>query len=89
MRMDILTKTKSNQLTHKIQVKKYFWLDLLGSCLILFSGLVPFSHILYPDKVLENKFFGFTSIHRFLYSLGVHLSVFFTINRNNHTNSKS
>jgi hypothetical protein len=49
----------------------------MGNILIIFSGVLPFIHILVPDEPLDDKFFGYTSIHRFLYSVGTHGSLLF------------
>lgn len=51
--------------------------EFLGNILIVFSGVLPFVHVLVPDKPLAEKFFGYTSVHRFLYSAGTHTSVLF------------
>lgn len=45
--------------------------------LIILSGVLPFIHVLVPDEPLTDKFFGYTSIHRFLYSAGTHTSLLF------------
>lgn len=47
--------------------------------LIILSGVLPFIHVLVPDEPLEDKFFGYTSIHRFLYSAGTHVSLLFLV----------
>jgi uncharacterized membrane protein (GlpM family) len=44
----------------------------LGNTLIVLSGLLPFIHVLVPDVVTDEKVFGFSSWHRFLYSAGIH-----------------
>ncbi|WP_238528673.1 hypothetical protein U8527_08840 [Kordia algicida OT-1] len=46
--------------------------------LIILSGVLPFIHVIIPDEPLEDKFFGYTSVHRFLYSAGTHGSLLFT-----------
>ncbi len=51
---------------------KLFFIEKLGFFLILISGLMPFVHSFVKDEILENRFFGFTSYHTFLYSFGVH-----------------
>lgn len=43
------------------------------------SGILPFIHVLIKDEPLEKKFFGFSSIHRFAYSLGNHVSLLFIV----------
>lgn len=62
-----------------IGLPKTIFLEILGSSFILLSGLLPFVHIFVPDEPLEDKFFGFTSVHRFLYSAGSHSSLFFIV----------
>ncbi|WP_430409138.1 hypothetical protein [Kordia sp.] len=56
---------------------KIFNYELLGNVLIILSGVLPFVHVLVPDKPLEEKFFGYTSVHRFMYSAGTHTSLLF------------
>jgi len=41
--------------------------------------MLPFIHVLVPDQVLEDGFFGFSSVHRFLYSAGVHVGLLFLV----------
>lgn len=74
-----LTKTKSkHQLQEEIKnPTKIFTYELLGNILIILSGVLPFVHVIVPDKPLEDKFFGYTSVHRFLYSVGTHSSLLF------------
>lgn len=55
------------------------FVEKLGFLLILLSGLMPFVHSFVKHEVLEEKIFGFTSVHLFLYSLGVHLSILFLV----------
>ncbi len=45
--------------------------------LIILSGVLPFVHVLVPDEPLTDKFLGYTSVHRFLYSAGTHASLLF------------
>lgn len=76
-----LTKTKS-KLQQQREIKnitKIFTYELLGNILIILSGVLPFIHVLVPDEPLESKFFGYTSIHRFLYSAGTHTSLLFLV----------
>ncbi|MEW7289951.1 helix-turn-helix domain-containing protein [Aquimarina sp. 2304DJ70-9] len=54
-------------------------IEKLGFLFILTSGVLPFVHSFVKHEVLEEKIFGFTSVHTFLYSLGVHLSVLFLV----------
>lgn len=56
-----------------------FFIEKLGFFIILVSGIMPFVHSFVKHKVLEEKLFGFTSVHLFLYSLGVHLCAFFLV----------
>jgi hypothetical protein len=74
-----LTKTKSkHQLQKEIKnPTRVFTYELLGNMLIILSGVLPFIHVIVPDKPLEEKFFGYTSVHRFLYSVGTHGSLLF------------
>lgn len=74
-----LTKTKSkHQLQKEIKNStKIFTYELLGNILIILSGVLPFIHVIVPDEPLTEKFFGYTSIHRFLYSAGTHTSLLF------------
>jgi len=73
------TKTKSkHQLQEEIKnPTRIFTYELLGNMLIILSGVLPFIHVLVPDEPLEGKFFGYTSVHRFLYSVGTHGSLLF------------
>lgn len=74
-----LTKTKSrHQLQEGIKNSStIFNYEFLGNILIILSGVLPFIHVIIPDKPLEDKFFGYTSVHRFLYSVGTHGSLLF------------
>jgi hypothetical protein len=74
-----LIKTKSkHQLQEEIKnPTRIFTYELLGNMLIILSGVLPFIHVIVPDKPLEGKFFGYTSVHRFLYSVGTHGSLLF------------
>lgn len=72
-----LTKTKS-KLQQQEEIKsaqKVFNYEFLGNILIILSGVLPFIHVIVPDEPLADKFFGYTSIHRFLYSVGTHGSL--------------
>ncbi|WP_420571928.1 hypothetical protein [Kordia sp.] len=81
MKQNILesTKTKSkHQLQEEIKKsKRIFRYEFLGNMLIILSGVLPFIHVAIPDRPLEEKFFGYTSVHRFLYSVGTHGSLLF------------
>lgn len=71
------TKTKSKPQLQK-EVKnplRILAIEFLGNILIITSGILPFIHVIIPDKPLEDKFFGYTSVHRFLYSAGTHASL--------------
>ncbi len=74
-----LTKIKSkHQLQEEIKnPTKIFTYEFLGNMLIILSGVLPFIHVLVPDEPLADKFFGYTSVHRFLYSVGTHGSLLF------------
>lgn len=74
-----LTKTKSKLQQQKgiKSSQKVFNYEFLGNILIILSGVLPFVHVIIPDDPLEDKFFGYTSIHRFLYSAGTHASLLF------------
>ncbi len=63
----------------KINPLKYLTFETLGNTLIILSGVLPFAHVLIKDVKLPEKFFGYSSIHRFAYSLGNHLSLFFIV----------
>lgn len=56
-----------------------FLIEKLGFFLILISGLMPFVHSFVEHKVLDEKIFGFSSVHLFLYSFGVHLGTFLLV----------
>jgi len=71
-----LTKTKLKlQQQEEIKSLKVFNYEFLGNILIILSGVLPFIHVIVPDVPLEDKFFGYTSMHRFLYSVGTHGSL--------------
>lgn len=72
-----LTKTKL-KLQQQEGIKKplkVFSYEFTGNILIILSGILPFIHVLVPDIPLQDKFFGYTSVHRFLYSVGTHGSL--------------
>lgn len=76
--MNLLTKIKLKRQQPKGKGKKsfkYLTFETLGNILIYVSGILPFIHVLFPDEKLDEKFFGFSSIHRFLYSAGTHASL--------------
>ncbi|MEQ3501122.1 hypothetical protein ABMY20_15310 [Tenacibaculum sp. SSH1-16] len=52
-------------------------IETIGNILIYLSGILPFVHVLVKDEPLNDKFLGYTSIHRFLYSAGTHSSLLF------------
>ena len=67
-----------HQLQEEIKANtKIFTYEFLGNILIILSGVLPFIHVLVPDDPLDDKFFGYTSVHRFLYSVGTHGSLLF------------
>lgn len=72
-------KLKLQQQKDRIKPLKYLTFELIGNILILISGILPFVHVFIEDVKLEHKFFGFSSIHKFSYSLGTHLSLFFIV----------
>jgi len=73
--------------------RQHIILEIISHILIYLSGIIPFVHVLIPDIKLQKKFFGFSSIHTFMYSFGTHLSlllltvsfllIFFTSSENN------
>ena len=65
----------SKPLQQKGSPLKYLAFETLGNILIYLSGILPFIHVLIKDVKLEKKFFGFSSVHRFMYSLGNHASL--------------
>ncbi len=69
-----LIKTKSKLQQQKVNIKNVFITYFVGNFLILSSGFLPFVHAFVKDVPLKEKFFGFTSVHRFLYSAGIHVS---------------
>lgn len=73
---NLSTKTKWKPLAETTEdlTKKesYIVIQILGNTLIVLSGLLPFIHVLVPDVVTDEKVFGFSSWHRFLYSAGIH-----------------
>ncbi len=78
--MNLLTKIKLRlQLQKGNKSFKYLTFETLGNVLIYISGILPFIHVLFPDDKLEEKFFGYSSIHRFLYSAGTHASLLFLV----------
>lgn len=70
--------SRLQQLSNK-KAYTYLFYELFGNILIYLSGILPFVHVLIPDNKLENKFFGYSSIHRFAYSLGNHASMLFIV----------
>ncbi|QHI36722.1 hypothetical protein IMCC3317_20920 [Kordia antarctica] len=69
------TKLKLQQQEENKSSQKVFNYEFLGNILIILSGVLPFIHVIVPDEPLVDKFFGYTSIHRFLYSVGTHGSL--------------
>ncbi len=63
----------------KNSTTKLLVLESIGFILILSSGILPFAHSFIKHKVLDEKLFGFTSVHTFMYSLGTHLSLLFLV----------
>jgi len=58
---------------------RYLTFEIIGNILIYISGILPFLHVMIEDKPLEEKVFGYTSYHRFAYSLGTHASLLFVV----------
>ncbi len=81
MKRNLLTKTRLKPLLQRDKTKplKYLTFEIIGNILIYLSGVLPFIHVLIDNKKLEEKFFGFSSIHKFAYSLGTHASLFFLV----------
>ncbi len=78
--MNLLTKIKLKlQQRRGNKSLKYLIFETLGNILIYISGILPFIHVLFSDQKLESKFFGYSSIHRFLYSAGTHASLLFLV----------
>ncbi len=74
MNCNRLIKTKSKLQQQKVDIRNIFITYFVGNLLILISGFLPFVHAFVKDVPLEDKIFGFTSVHRFLYSAGVHVA---------------
>ncbi|WP_034230282.1 hypothetical protein [Aquimarina pacifica] len=68
-----------NVLKNKSLKINLFFIEKLGFFLILISGLLPFVHTFVKKKILEDRFWGFSSVHQFLYSFGVHFSTFLLV----------
>ncbi len=71
-----MTKIKSKPQQQKDSISfKYLTIETIGNILIYLSGILPFIHVLVEDNPLPEKFFGYSSVHRFLYSAGTHASL--------------
>lgn len=79
--MESLNSSKKTKSKHQqLKVNNSFrilTIETIGNVLIYLSGILPFVHVLVKDEPLPEKFLGYTSIHRFLYSAGTHSSLLF------------